>query len=652
MDASIIFHTLLLVYGCYFLGRRGLRVAPLPALVLTVTVCCCTAFMVNYGRIEQIQVLSWMPWITATILIAARALESRNIRRIFRDYAVLGTLLGFAFMAGHPQSFLMVGVVAILVFVAATPWRPAGLTIAVGTTLIGFTALAGIAIQGLIHGMSLTAPQNRTQADLVGFSLNLHNLPGALFPHSTSLAPFNESGNFETTGSIGLGALILAILCVLVPTSRRMSRVIASFAVLSIGGLTWAVLPTIPALANLHNVVPLLANERVPGRWLIVAVFALSCLSALGLDGALKRRHWATNPWRLGCFFLLLGIAITVWSLSGHQGTLEIVLAVALSLIFIAIYWKNQPRTPTGKQVLILMIAASALAYPLIIGKTSALSRAGPTFAETTTDDSAISKYVHQFPGPSLSLVPDDFSNYENMLTALRPNAGVYLPSSSPDGYDGGFWVTKRWATFAEDSGILTSPGFVRDLTLGHQLSWSEHTVNVLRRIGTRYVIIPNSYSMFAGTRTVASDNGINLLALRQWPGAAWICRPTRVMTSCADHFLSSAEVIHDRDPNFFVVTLPASNRGERVVLPIQYDPHWKAKTSQGVPVATAVDNGLLLSVDLPQDVRHIEFRYSPPFAKVLITLSMVWIGFLACVSIASLYGFKQRLLTKNDSRY
>ena len=286
MDASIIFHTLLLVYGCYFLGRRGLRVAPLPALVLTVTVCCCTAFMVNYGRIEQIQVLSWMPWITATILIAARALESRNIRRIFRDYAVLGTLLGFAFMAGHPQSFLMVGVVAILVFVAATPWRPAGLTIAVGTTLIGFTALAGIAIQGLIHGMSLTAPQNRTQADLVGFSLNLHNLPGALFPHSTSLAPFNESGNFETTGSIGLGALILAILCVLVPTSRRMSRVIASFAVLSIGGLTWAVLPTIPALANLHNVVPLLANERVPGRWLIVAVFALSCLSALGLDGA------------------------------------------------------------------------------------------------------------------------------------------------------------------------------------------------------------------------------------------------------------------------------------------------------------------------------------------------------------------------------
>jgi hypothetical protein len=633
MDASIIFHTLLLVYGCYFLGRRGLRVAPLPALVLTVTVCCCTAFMVNYGRIEQIQVLSWMPWITATILIAARALESRDIRRIVRDYAVLGTLLGLAFMAGHPQSFLMVGVVAIVVFIAAMSWHPKSLIIAIGTTIVGFTALAGIAIQGLLHGMALTAPQNRTPADLVGFSLNLRNLPGALFPPSTSPYPFNESGNFETTGSVSLAALILAILCILLPATRRMTRVRRSFLLLSLGGIAWAIIPTVPALAGLHNAVPLLANERVPGRWLVVAIFSLACLAALGLDGALKRRQWLMSPWRLGCFFLLLVAIAVTWGLSNRQGATESIFTAALGVILLAAYWRTRSSALTGRQALILMIAASAITYSLLIGKTTTLTRTSSTFAQTTVNSSPISEHIQRFPGPTLSLVPDDFSSSELMLKALRPNSGLYLPSPSLDGYDGGFWVTERWVSFAESNGIITSSRFVRDLTLGHQLSWTSHTISVLQKIGTRYVLVPESVHTLPALNVVASDNQLKLVALPDWRGAGWLCQQGLNLGSCSsDPPMAGLKRIDEQ--NAIKLTFPALHEPHDVVLPIQFDSYWSAVTPQGVAIKTYPHDDFLLGVRVPSETQEVRLAYSPPYASVLITTSLLWMVILTVLLI------------------
>ena len=227
--------------------------------------------------------------------------------------AVAPLIVALMILAGHPQT-AYVGLTFGLAWALVSGFRRVGGAPARGRAR---GALAGLSLWliGAVGGVGLAAAQILPSLDLsregiraggltfqqaVSFSLPTGEaLPGLLptFLHLPSSTEF--------VASVGIVGLTLAALGAV---HRWRDPRVAFLVLAGFVAILLALGPATPLFGLAHRVVPGVALFRVPARWLLVAVFALALLAAVGTEAlaAASGRPWRERLRSLGVWLVVL----------------------------------------------------------------------------------------------------------------------------------------------------------------------------------------------------------------------------------------------------------------------------------------------------------------------------------------------------------
>ena len=283
-------HTLLAAGGMY-LFLKELRL-PRPAALLGCLSFACGGFLVSRHQFpSMIDTAVWLPFaLLWTHRVVARPTLARG--------AMLALVTGVHLLAGHAQMSLFI---FLLQFVWVLVQLTAGEQGEASSARAGWVALA------IFGGCLAAAAQLLPTAEWVGhstrasltfaqvtrFSFPWWQVPGLLLPTlfgTPALGGYWGSGNFwETCGYVGLVPTLLAG-CGLLRSRRRERWVLAGLVVVA---LLLAFGRYAPFFGWAMRLVPAIRLFRDPARFLFLCTFALSVLSAFGLEALLDS---ATAP--------------------------------------------------------------------------------------------------------------------------------------------------------------------------------------------------------------------------------------------------------------------------------------------------------------------------------------------------------------------
>lgn len=351
-SASIFLHVLIAAAGTYALARRALQLSRSAAGVATVLFAGGGYVTAQVEHINQLQGMSWLPWL---LLTADWAVAGERTRRL-RGSLLLAALFALQLLAGHTQSVFISGLGLLLWIVlrglpelrrvdrgslksaTALVWP-----LALGAVL----ALALAAVQ-LAPTLALTGQSSRQGGLPIGealsFSLHPLLLGQALLPH-VSQSLFTEYVAF-----LPLTAFLLA--AVGAWKWRREPRLLAPLG-LAVGGF-------LLALGRFNPLYLLLAHLpgfnlfRAPARWLLLYALGMSLLAAAGWDVMRRKTEPGEGPGTALRAGFLLVMALIVWH----------VLALPLGE-YIPVGPEAPPELPSPYTTL-LWIAELALAYVLL----------------------------------------------------------------------------------------------------------------------------------------------------------------------------------------------------------------------------------------------------------------------------------------------
>ena len=298
-----------------YLLVRGLGLWRIPALLAAVAFMFSDLFIVHFGNLNLIAVVSWLP---LALLGVHRCLEGGGIR----PAVGAGLALGIAALAGHVQMTLyslMVVALWVGLWVALARaegrarWRRAATALLIPTLIA-----VGMAAPLLLPGMQMSGMIARSgwrYADTVGYSLSPAQLIGLIIPGYFGRSPQFHWGPWPRVevGYIGVFTLILTLIAVMMRRTRTtwlllgMAAISLAFSlgIYSIlhGWITW--------------LTPGLEQLRAPARFIFVLDLALAILAAYGLQALLEPWDDADKAafeqvWRFLRTLLLLALAIGV----------------------------------------------------------------------------------------------------------------------------------------------------------------------------------------------------------------------------------------------------------------------------------------------------------------------------------------------------
>jgi hypothetical protein len=239
------------------------------------------AFVTHVGNLNIIAVSAWLP-------LSMACLHLGLWRQSPGWSALAGVVLGVAFLAGHAQMSLILGMALGLY---ALWWTLIGLRHSPRAALaslalagLTFAVAAGVAAVSLIPAIEMTAYTARAHLDYEAaseYSLPLRGLAGLFSPlvfgrgADTFWAPWPR----VETGYVGVVTLLLAALG-LMGQRRKLALFLLGLAAL---GLLVALGENTPAHRLLYAAVPGFAQLRVPARFVLLASFALAALGGLGV---------------------------------------------------------------------------------------------------------------------------------------------------------------------------------------------------------------------------------------------------------------------------------------------------------------------------------------------------------------------------------
>ncbi|MFW6042344.1 MAG: YfhO family protein [Chloroflexota bacterium] len=539
-SASIFLHVLIAAAGSYVLARHALQLSRSAAGVATVLFAGGGYVTAQVEHINQLQGMSWLPWL---LLTADWTVAGDGTRRL-RGSLLLAALFALQFLAGHTQSVFISGLGLLLWLVLRGlselsregRWSLRGATALLWPLALGAVLALALAAVQLAPTLALTGQSSRQGGlplgEVLSFSLHPLLLGQALLPH------VGQSLFTEYVAFLPLTAFLLAMVGAW--KWRREPRLLAPLG-LTTGGF-------LLALGRFNPLYLLLAHLpgfnlfRAPARWLLLYALGMSLLAAAGWD-VLRRKTQrgdgqadsSGTALRAG---LLLVAALITWHVLalplgqyipvGPEAPLELpspgtaLLWVAeLALAFVLLFRLNWWRAPS-RRLIWPVVCASVLVLSLFI-TSRALPYAQPTAPAAyfdlrppqtrllaLNDCELLPEQCQQPPGRLLSLSNIFFdlgdqaeieAVYGGWLSerALRdyvvatkqkeiiaPNLPLAEGLASVDGFDGGILPLRNYALLVQlllPGDIEASDGRLREyLTDVPPARW-------LDLFNTRYVI-------------------------------------------------------------------------------------------------------------------------------------------------------------------
>ena len=271
------------------------------------------------ARVSHLDVLTATSWFAWLIFFQQKFWQVKFAGRPAGVWLALSSVaIGLQFLSGSPQiSVLNVATFALLGGLAPLMLRNPPIDLHHRAALFGardFTRALLLTLATILLGTALAAIQLLPTFELLGLSLRSQELGRAIFSSyaldpmalTQFLLPFASLGepsaaNMEFWGYLGALPILLALFA---PFMRRDFRTVCFF------GFGWLMLllalgDATPVYGWLYNI-PLLNRFRVPARFLLPAIFAITFLAATGFDELQKRlRDPRDQNWRIAALAAL-----------------------------------------------------------------------------------------------------------------------------------------------------------------------------------------------------------------------------------------------------------------------------------------------------------------------------------------------------------
>jgi hypothetical protein len=268
--------------------------------------------LAHLQHLTYLAVVSWTPWL---LLFQGRMQNARrdNQRAWVAWLAASALVIGIQFLSGFPQAVLIglipYGLVGLL--------DPIYLNRSSNPVREFWTAL-GVILSSIMLGVAIAAVQLLPSAELMSLSVRAQELGGDFFTSlsfiPTLLAelvfPFSQLGqpnmyNQEYWGYVGILPLLLVIWA-----WRWHDKRVWLFSVFVLGAIILMFGKYTPIYSVLYYI-PVFNRFRVPSRFLLLVVFFIAMLAAIGLDNLLRHARDDRSmrlPMVCALPFTLLGI--------------------------------------------------------------------------------------------------------------------------------------------------------------------------------------------------------------------------------------------------------------------------------------------------------------------------------------------------------
>jgi hypothetical protein len=569
--------------------------------------------------------------------------------------AAVALSVALCLVAGHAETTFQVAFgVALFCLVrsAARPRQaPARLTLLAVGVLIG-VAVSGVHLLPFVtQALHVGLASSRSASGMGFVHLPLEKLLTWVVPSlrgNPSIDGYLETPwNFnESTGFVGVGALVLAAVGGWTGLRRRSNPAIALLATLLLSlGMVYG------ALSPLAGRLPVLAST-INTRFILTACIAVAALAGLGLgeltrpsDDRSRRRGMHVALLGVGGGGLL-GVALLGLLLFAKRARVDSLLGHADGVIF---FWVLLALT-SGTAAIALVIAsrASRLRTPALAGVALLLVMEGAIFAGPYNPHVPPAEVLP--PSDTVSWLqqhaPTRISAYSNVLipstatvygyddvrsreVLVEPRYHDYWSAADPH-YDDSYYYTfvlrpdvRFLAAAGVDYFVTTSDFTLPGTTLVH----SAEGLNIARVDGTR------PFAYFTDHVVPAAGEPQALAALRSDPTGAVTVEQAAPSGSPNGATNAIAVDIARRDAQALELDVTAPDAGQVVILQA-YSTDWKAEVD-GRTVAVAPANVLFQAVAVPPGRHRVSLRFEPASLKLGAVASLIGLALVGLLALA-----------------
>jgi hypothetical protein len=472
---SVAGHLLLLSLGCVFLIRHCFRL-PSPSGGVTAAIIVCSSYVaLKTLSFDQLIAISWAPWLLAGIVLLLQ-------RRRFGGILITVTAGSMLILGGHPQYIYLIGIMAALCCVGllfdAWSWRALRDLVAVTFLILGMTSVQLNATYSLMSGSSITGKRSIATLYNNAFVIDRPRLNLALAGDPFSRLPIAAAGPAEAIAGVGVIAILLATIGAYALIRGRRYWHATSLVFCVVSSSLFAVGPAWWPFRLGYRLIPGFGSARVPGRWLILTVFAIAILAGFGVAEITNRfNSRRSRNWILA---VTVGVPLSLLSpiFLDVRRPLMIWWIVATLVVLGLFAMKRQP-------VARVVILVGLVLFECLPAASRGPSRFDRNEQSFTTLGDRLFDGLDTENGKVLSLTYDKFDDKEYLLSGLRPNTYLLQGLRSIDGYDGGPWVQDRWVSSMKG---LVKGDFNPDLTVRSQITFPVRAQDLARQ-GIRWVL-------------------------------------------------------------------------------------------------------------------------------------------------------------------
>jgi hypothetical protein len=605
-------------------------------------------------QFEQILVIAWMPW----LLVAIRRVLRDD--RPWRNAGWLAIVTAAVLTAGHPQMVfeaVVLAAAAVIGFVDRAHIRRLG-QLAGGVALGAVIAAPQLIAAALAtRDSAITAGRNPAQLLDPAYSTLPSAGVRALLGSVTVRDPVAFVGGFEAISFVGVALVSLAAIGFVDALGRRDRRqwVIAFTSAAVVSGI-WAGGPRTLVFRAARRIVPGFDLARVSSRWLIVVVIVVVLLATSGIDavlrGEISRRTIATASGALG----IGALVVVLVHVGDRTTTIQWLTIAALSVggCLLATAGRPGARGAAAAAVALLVVMELGLMSLHSLPQLETVDRPFTSDSYRT----ATTNWLRGRPGYTISFT-DDLRPPDYAVPGLRPNANVLADVRSIDGYDGGVWITKRWAAALR----RLNPTPDVELPLRNAALLPLDT-DALGRLGVHYVLIDRSRPVEAMVPgwigPTVSDDRFVVYENPAWRGeaVAWPSvdaapsdqvpdllrtrsselRDTLLVASPADALACRSAcqpvgLTMTRSSPEHASTVVDLTQPSVVTFDQQFDAGWTV-TVDGRPADPIEADALVVGVGVGAGRHTIDFRYRPRWLTPALILA--GLGALAAVGLAA----------------
>jgi hypothetical protein len=580
---------------------------------------CAFAFGGFLGSIPWLDVANGAVWTPVIALFFLRAVRAA---RPYRDAALCGLMLGFAWLSGHHEIPLLVSY-ALAAGWAFAIWRtrarvllPALLCFVVAA-LIGAAQLLPTAEYARLSKRWVGMPDGISWNEPIAYTVfTTYSLPVSGVLDAVVRAPARHA---DSTPFQGVVIVSLALLAIAAGWRRLPVRWMTALAA---GALVYAFGAFTPVQGLLYSWAPLLDKARIPVRAIHLLNFALAVLAAYGFDRLLAPPRVPVQRWRRA--LLLIAAAVgAAWLL--RPGVDDAIVTAGISALLLAVLVIAWQRAAISRPVFLSAAIFLSLAelYPAATERfASRHDPAANKFVRSLTEHHDVAAFLRSAPRPLRVTVndrdiPANFGDWHGLPVLEGYAAGVSsnvlrIGRHTVAGqrlYGVTHHVGRAAAhphqveLFSADSGVkvFSNPG-------AQPRAWVVHRTESVRQEG----------QLDARLADPSFDPSRTALLYRVPPPALEPCESPPVQ------FLSGA-------PNRIRLRARLNCRG-LLVLADTYYPGWKARAGdREVPVLEVF--GALRGVVLDQGDHTVEFVFRP--ASVYLGFAFFGAGLLLTLLLA-----------------